>query len=233
MLKKRAMELLMAVLFLAGAYYLSREGARMVEKIEDRKQTVVVDPGHGGSDPGKIGINGEKEKDINLEISLILKKKLEQQGIQVLMTREKDEGLYDDNASSKKVQDLQRRVEMIHETRPDCVVSIHQNSYSDPAVKGAQVFYYEDSVEGKCLAECLQKALIEQVDPENHRQVKGNTTYYLFKRTDAPLVICECGFLSNPEEAQLLTETEYQEQVADAMVSGVLEYLDGVSAYES
>ena len=106
------------------------------------------------------------------------------------------------------------------------MVSIHQNSYSDPGVKGAQVFYYEDSVEGKRLAECLQNALIEQVDPENHRQAKGNTTYYLLKRTDAPLVICECGFLSNPEEAELLTEKEYQEKVTDAVVSGVLEYLN-------
>ena len=226
MLKKKRMELLMAVLFLAAAYCLSREGAKLVENMEGQKKLVVVDPGHGGEDPGKIGINDEKEKDINLEISLMLMEKLEKQGISVVMTREEDEGLYEENASNKKVQDLQRRVEMIHERQPDCVVSIHQNSYSDPGVKGAQVFYYEDSVEGKRLAKCLQNALIEQVDPENHRQAKGNTTYYLLKRTDAPLVICECGFLSNPEEAELLTEKEYQEKVTDAVVSGVLEYLN-------
>lgn len=224
-LKRKTMEVLMAVLFLIAAYCLSREGAKLVENINGEKKTVVVDPGHGGMDPGKIGINDVEEKEINLEISLMLRDKLEKQGIQVVMTRETDQGLYDKDSSNKKVQDLQRRVELIHEEQPVCVVSIHQNSYPDASVKGAQVFYYEDSTEGKKLAEELQNALIAQVDPENHRQAKGNTTYYLLERTDVPLVICECGFLSNPEEAELLTDQAYQETLTDAIVSGILEYL--------
>ena len=224
-LKRKTMEVLMAVLFLIAAYCLSREGAKLVENINGEKKTVVVDPGHGGMDPGKIGINDVEEKEINLEISLMLRDKLEKQGIQVVMTRETDQGLYDEDSSNKKVQDLQRRVELIHEEQPVCVVSIHQNSYPDASVKGAQVFYYEDSTEGKKLAEELQNALIAQVDPENHRQAKGNTTYYLLERTDVPLVICECGFLSNPEEAELLTDQAYQETLTDAIVSGILEYL--------
>ena len=225
MLKRKTMEVLMAVLFLIAAYCLSREGAKLVENINGEKKTVVVDPGHGGMDPGKIGINDVEEKEINLEISLMLRDKLEKQGIQVVMTRETDQGLYDEDSSNKKVQDLQRRVELIHEEQPVCVVSIHQNSYPDASVKGAQVFYYEDSTEGKKLAEELQNALIAQVDPENHRQAKGNTTYYLLERTDVPLVIGECGFLSNPEEAELLTDQAYQETLTDAIVSGILEYL--------
>ena len=224
-LKRKTMEVLMAVLFLIAAYCLSREGAKLVENINGEKKTVVVDPGHGGMDPGKIGINDVEEKEINLEISLMLRDKLEKQGIQVVMTRETDQGLYDEDSSNKKVQDLQRRVELIHEEQPVCVVSIHQNSYPDASVKGAQVFYYEDSTEGKKLAEELQNALIAQVDPENHRQAKGNTTYYLLERTDVPLVICECGFLSNSEEAELLTDQAYQETLTDAIVSGILEYL--------
>ena len=225
MLKRKTMEVLMAVLFLIAVYCLSREGAKLVENINGEKKTVVVDPGHGGMDPGKIGINDVEEKEINLEISLMLRDKLEKQGIQVVMTRETDQGLYDEDSSNKKVQDLQRRVELIHEEQPVCVVSIHQNSYPDASVKGAQVFYYEDSTEGKKLAKELQNALIAQVDPENHRQAKGNTTYYLLERTDVPLVICECGFLSNPEEAELLTDQAYQETLTDAIVSGILEYL--------
>ena len=225
MLKRKTMEVLMAVLFLIAAYCLSREGAKLVENINGEKKTVVVDPGHGGMDPGKIGINDVEEKEINLEISLMLRDKLEKQGIQVVMTRETDQGLYDEDSSNKKVQDLQRRVELIHEEQPVCVVSIHQNRYPDASVKGAQVFYYEDSTEGKKLAKELQNALIAQVDPENHRQAKGNTTYYLLERTDVPLVICECGFLSNPEEAELLTDQAYQETLTDAIVSGILEYL--------
>ena len=70
-----------------------------------------------------------------------------------------------------------------------------------------------------------ESALLSAADPENRRQAKGNTTYYLLKRTDAPLVICECGFLSNPEEAELLTDQAYQETLTDAIVSGILEYL--------
>lgn len=225
MLKKRHLEVMMAVLFLAAAYCLSREGAKLVEELNGERKVVIVDPGHGGKDPGKIGVNKEQEKDINLEISLMVKEKLEAEGITVLMTRDEDKGLYDENASNKKVQDLQRRVELIHREQPDCVISIHQNSYQDPKVKGAQVFYYTDSAEGKYLAETLQETLQERIDPENHRQAKGNRTYYLLKRTDVPLVICECGFLSCPEECALLGKKEYQEKLADAIVSGVLVYL--------
>lgn len=105
------------------------------------------------------------------------------------------------------------------------MISIHQNSYPDAAVKGAQVFYYTDSKEGEKLALCMQAALVAGLDPANHRKAKGNKTYYMLKKTDAVLVICECGFLSNPEEEALLSTKEYQKKVADALCDGVLTYL--------
>lgn len=105
------------------------------------------------------------------------------------------------------------------------MISIHQNSYPDAAVKGAQVFYYTDSKEGEKLALCMQAALVSGLDPANHRKAKGNKTYYMLKKTDAVLVICECGFLSNPEEEALLNTKEYQKKVADALCDGVLTYL--------
>ena len=188
-------------------------------------KVVVLDSGHGGDDPGKIGANGVKEKDINLAIARLLKKKLEKQGILVVMTREGEDDLSDPGAVNAKVQDLQRRVQLIHEKKPDCVISIHQNSYPDAAVKGAQVFYYTDSKEGEKLALCMQAALVAGLDPANHRKAKGNKTYYMLKKTDAVLVICECGFLSNPEEEALLNTKEYQKKVADALCDGVLTYL--------
>lgn len=157
---------------------------------------------------------------------MLLKEKLEKQGIQVVLTRDSDGGLYDEQSNNKKVQDLQRRCELIHKTSPRCAVSIHQNSYTTPEVKGAQVFYYTNSAEGKKLAEGLQTALVEGVDPENHREAKGNTSYYLLKKTDVPLAIVECGFLSNPEEAGLLATKEYQEKVAEAVCTGILKYLE-------
>ena len=143
----------------------------------------------------------------------------------MVMTREGEDDLSDPGAVNAKVQDLQRRVQLIHEKKPDCVISIHQNSYPDAAVKGAQGFYYTDSKEGEKLALCMQAALVAGLDPANHRKAKGNKTYYMLKKTDAVLVICECGFLSNPEEEALLNTKKYQKKVADALCDGVLTYL--------
>lgn len=186
---------------------------------------VLIDAGHGGVDPGKIGINGAMEKDINLEIAFLVKDYLEQNDVTVVMTRETKEGLYDENGENKKVQDMKRRIEIMRETAPTLAVSIHQNSYSSEEIKGAQVFYYTDSKEGKRLAECLQEQLKKKVDPKNTRQVKGNNHYYLLKKSQIPLVIAECGFLSNSEEAQKLCTQSYQKRVAWAIQMGILQYL--------
>lgn len=217
----------MAVLLLACAYLLSREGALAIHTSAGGDvPVVVVDAGHGGRDPGKVGVGGIQEKDLNLEIAQKVQKELEEAGCTVVMTREKDSGLYSEDAQNKQVEDLQKRCDLIHETKPACVVSIHQNSYPEESVCGAQTFYYEHSAEGKALAEAIQASLIENADPENRRQAKSNTTYYLLKKTDAPLTIVECGFLSNPDEAQLLGQEEYQQKIAHAVAEGVKTYLD-------
>ncbi len=187
---------------------------------------VVIDAGHGGADPGKIGINGAEEKDVNLQIAALVKRYLELQDVEVVMTRETGEGLYDENASNKKVQDMKRRIAIIDETAPALTVSIHQNSYPEEYVKGAQVFYYTGSTEGQKLADYLQKSMVGRVDPENHRQVKANDSYYLLKKTSTPIVIVECGFLSNSEEAKKLCSETYQERVAWAIHIGILQYLN-------
>lgn len=226
-MKKKILELGMAFLLLTGVFWLSREGARMAAKESARSEAVVVvDAGHGGSDPGKVGIHKEQEKEINLQIALKVKELLEREDVKVVMTREKDQDLSDSSSQNKKVQDLKRRCDMIHETKPDCAISIHQNSYPDESIKGAQVFYYQDSLEGKKLGEIIQTHLVEQLDKSNHRQAKGNSSYYLLKKTDAPLVIVECGFLSNSEEADLLSTAGYQDKVAKAVCLGIMEYLE-------
>ena len=216
----------MAVLLLCGVYFLSERGAELAAAGRNGDKVVVVDAGHGGRDPGKIGVNQAQEKDINLSIAEKVKEELEEKGITVIMTREEDRGLYDDDAENKQVQDLQRRCELIHRAAPDCAVSIHQNSYSGQSVSGAQVFYYESSADGKELAECLQKAMTEDLPEGSVRESRGNTSYYLLKKTDVPLVILECGFLSNPEEAERLTDDDYQELLAGAVSRGVESYLE-------
>ena len=185
-----------------------------------KKRTVVVDAGHGGPDGGKTGVNGKLEKELNLIIAEKVKKLLEEEGIAVIMTCEEDGWL-----AETRIGDLKERVRIMNESKADLAVSIHQNSYHEESVFGAQVFYYTDSKEGEKLALCMQAALVAGLDPANHRKAKGNKTYYMLKKTDAVLVICECGFLSNPEEEALLNTKEYQKKVADALCDGVLTYL--------
>lgn len=190
------------------------------------KVCIVLDAGHGGADPGKIGVNGLEEKDINLAIAQKVKTYLEANDVCVVMTRETSEGLYDADAENKKVQDMKRRIAIMEESVPVATVSIHQNSYTEEYVNGAQVFYYADSKEGQQLAALLQESLRENLNPENHRQIKANDSYYLLKKTRIPTVIVECGFLSNYSEAQLLGSEEYQDKVAWAIHMGIMQFIN-------
>lgn len=195
--------------------------------VEEKKLCVVIDAGHGGDDPGKVGINGALEKDINLEIARKVEGFLEMEGIKVVMTRTDGEGLYDSGAENKKVQDMKRRIAIIEEAAPTITVSIHQNSYPEEYVKGAQVFYYKDSADSKKAAETMQKSLKDRVDQENKREAKANASYYLLKKTSSPVIIVECGFLSNSEEAAKLSDDMYQERVAWAVFMGIMQTVNG------
>ena len=231
-MKKYRIELTMACLLLVCFYLLSRQAAVIsVNQTERGAQKaagplILVDAGHGGSDPGMIGVGGLEEKGINLSISLLLRDTLEKSGYSVIMTREEDKGLYDSSAANKKAQDMQRRIAMIGEKSPVLSVSIHQNSYQqDASVHGPQVFYYESSEEGKKLAEAVQSSLTEKLEIDRPREIKGNTSYYLLKRSPGTLVIVECGFLTNPEEARKLQTELYQQRVAAAVADGIDTYL--------
>lgn len=191
---------------------------------KEEKLVVVIDAGHGGIDPGKVGINQALEKDINLVIARKVKRYLELSDVKVIMTREGEEGLYRPEDSNKKVQDMKNRVALIDSSGADLAVSIHQNSYSEEYVKGAQVFYYATSLHGKAMAETMQKAMTEVLNKENRREAKANDSYYLLKKTQTPIIITECGFLSNSEEAGLLTKESYQDRVAWAIHLGILRY---------
>lgn len=219
---KRIMELLFALAVLAGLLFAGDKIRTYVSVQQEnvRRNLVVLDPGHGGKDPGKVGADEELEKDINLAISLKVREKLEEDGMEVVMTREEDVMLSDGDADNKKLEDLNSRIGIINEQQPAIAVSIHQNSYSDPAVRGAQVFYFTHSDKGKQAAEALQKELLE-FDQENTRDIKANDTYYLLKKTEVPTVIVECGFLSCPGEAELLTDEAYQEELAGAIAKGI------------
>lgn len=188
------------------------------------KELIVVDAGHGGFDPGKVGTAGTLEKDINLSIALKLKKVLEDSGYQVVMIRETDTALCDAGSKRKKAEDLKARVSMINEKKPALTVSIHQNSYS-AGTKGAQVFYFKNSEESHRFASVLQETVKEKINDGNHRIEKGNESYYMLKKTEGIFAIIECGFLSNPQEEVLLNADDYQQKMAEAIAEGIERYL--------
>ncbi len=214
--------------FLLLAVYMYSLGANTIDahKGKDKEAVyfVVIDPGHGGNDPGKVGVGNILEKDINLRIAMKLKELLEAQDIEVIMTRTDDNGLYMDTDNNKKVSDLKKRCEIANDSGAHLLVSIHQNSYTSPGVKGAQTFYYSASAQSREAASYIQKNLINVLDRTNGRQEKANDNYYMLLNVKCPAVIVECGFLSNPTEAALLSEDAYQNSVAWAIHLGVMQY---------
>ena len=227
MLKKIGPEIWMGILVLICVLLLSTKGLGGVMQTSGsvQEEVILVDAGHGGSDPGKIGVNQAKEKDINLAVAKKLKACLEKAGYQVVMTRETDEGVKKGGGSVSKSEDMRNRCALIEETNPAMAVSVHQNSYTEESVAGPQVFYYTTSEEGKNIARCIQDVLNEELQIERPRDIKENGTYYILKRSAAPTVIVECGFLSNTAEAAELVTEEYQQKVAEAISKGILQYL--------
>ncbi len=225
MLKKYVMEMTMAVLLLISVFFLSKEAAVVANENAGKEKVIVIDAGHGGADPGMVGIGGLEEKGINLAVSMKLKESLEDQGFTVVMTRTEDQGLYQEGARNKKVQAMQNRIEIMEKAKPLLAVSVHQNSYTEESVKGPQVFYYESSAEGQKLAVSIQNALNTELSVERPRKEKGNTSYFLLKKSPCVLNIVECGFLTNEKEAELLQTEEYQQKIVEAVTKGIVQYV--------
>ena len=169
------------------------------------QNVICIDAGHGGSDPGKVGNSNILEKDINLSLALKLQKLLEKKNYKVYMTRNGDYNLADSKENEKR-SDLSNRKQLIFEN-------------------GAQVFYPQGSEKSKQLADHIQSALIKGLDPNNHREAKANAEYYLFRDNPYPIVIVECGFLSNPEELKALQDDGYQKKAVQCILDGIESYL--------
>lgn len=226
-MKKKLLPSLYILFFLISALVLYNHYGRITATALKNKTVIVIDVGHGGSDPGKVSADGIKEKDINLQIAQYLKDYLIAQDYTVYLTRDTDKGLYDENVSNKKVSDLNNRIRFFKEKNAAYVVSIHQNSFPDTAPHGAQTFYYTGSKEGEVFAASIQEALLA-IDESNTRKEKASSSYYLLKHTDVPSVIVECGFLSNPEETARLTDSNYQKRLAFAISQGICNYTSSI-----
>lgn len=184
---------------------------------------IILDPGHGAPDPG-AGPKGAFEKDIAFNISLLLRDYLQEAGALVMMTREDDYDLADKDMkgySRRKTQDLQRRVKLINESDGDLLVSIHLNSLPSPKWRGAQTFYYPRFEENKRLAKLIQTEM--EINLENTvREAKAINQVYIIKEAKMPSVLIEAGFLSNPQERELLKSERYQDKVAASIYQGIL-----------
>lgn len=196
-----------------------------------KTETIVIDAGHGGFDGGAVGYNGIIEKDINLAIAQNLKQLLLISGFNVVMTRDSDVALCDGStdevaAVTMKKTDMRRRLKIMDETKNSITVSIHQNKFEQQSPHGAQMFYGVNNPLSKTLAECIQGKFVENLQKDNTRQIKmAQKDLFLLYYTKSPAVIVECGFISNPEEAGLLANKEYQKKVALTIFEGITEFL--------
>lgn len=198
--------------------------------LDNSDKVILIDPGHGGIDGGAQSKTGTIEKDINLQIALKLRDKLEESGYKVYMTRDEDEGLYQkgNTVREKKREDLNRRVEMKKETECDIFVSIHQNMFPQSKCYGAQVWYASND-NSYNLATVVQDSIKESVKDNNKRVAKPAAEAYLILRDkyEGASILVECGFLSNPDEEVKLKSDEHQNLIVEGISNGIDKYFDG------
>ncbi len=194
---------------------------------------IVLDAGHGGIDGGCSTAEGVPEKGINLNIMLDLRDLLEISGYEVQVTRDSDRSIHDsgiEGIANQKSSDMDNRLEILNAPAEAVCISIHQNQFTDPQYSGAQMFYAGTNSRSKQLAQCMQRTFREMLQPQNDREIKqcGKELFLCYYCTH-PMVMAECGFLSNPEEAALLTDPAYQQKVAFTLYAGLTKYLQAES----
>ena len=186
---------------------------------------IAVDAGHGGPDGGAVSKSGIVEKEINLLIARYLRDFLQESGAIVVMTRDDDKDLADENPpGSRKTQDLHRRADIIKESGAELLVSVHLNSMNSSRWTGAQTFYYSGHQTSKYLAVFIQDELQQNLQ-NTKRAAKSADTIYLLKSASIPSVLVEACFLSNPQEAELLNDMDYQKQIAASIYQGILRFV--------
>lgn len=210
-------------------FNFSKENETSTANLIETKKSVIIDAGHGGSDGGAVStVNGALEKDLNLSVSLMLSELLQASGIDVIMTRTEDVLLYDENTrGTKKSQDLKNRL-LYTVNNPDSIfVSIHMNTFPREQYKGLQVFYSPNNDSSRDLADIVQSTTKAYLQNDNQREIKrANSNIYILWRTEVPAVLVECGFLSNSEEAELLTTDEYRQKLALVLYSSIMNYFN-------
>ncbi|MDD2431016.1 MAG: N-acetylmuramoyl-L-alanine amidase CwlD [Firmicutes bacterium] len=188
-------------------------------------KVVVIDPGHGGIDPGTRSKAGALEKDIVLQIAQKLETKLNSYAVYTILTRTTDTDLAPEVRGpliTRKREDLNRRAQMVKEHNADLLVSIHANSFPESKWSGAQTFYYAENGLSRVLAEAIQDSLVKNLGPNTRKAKPGD--FRILRESKVPSAMVEVGFLSNPKEANLLSDPTYQDKLAEAIAKGIIEF---------
>lgn len=221
---------LIATIIISSSYVKDNIITTSIQNNFYTSSTIIIDAGHGGIDGGTVGINGEIEKDINLAIALTLRDMLKIQGFNVIMTRVEDISLNDADLTKVtdiKTSDIKNRMKLIEEYPNSPVILVHQNHFTEEKYNGAQMFYGHLNTQSEKLAQNMQASIRSFLQPNNSREIKVSTSsVYLLHNASNPIVLAECGFLSNYEEATLLSDEEYQLKMAFSLFAGIVNYLD-------
>lgn len=209
---------------------LSLTGNQLVSVFSENRNvcnTVIIDAGHGGVDGGAVSCTGMYESQINLEIALKLEDLMHFLGMRTVMIRNTDRSVYTEGETiaAKKVSDIRNRVHTVNTAENGILVSIHQNNFTDKRYSGSQVFYNKFGG-SKPLADEIQRAFRESINPFNKRQTKKASGIYLMEHINCPGILIECGFLSNEAEEQLLRENGYQQKLCCVIACTVSRYLN-------
>lgn len=191
------------------------------KQVVTSSNTFVIDAGHGGKDAGAIGIDGSKEKDINLSIALDLYDYFMVSGIKAVLTRNGDYQTYFvENERTK--EDIYNRMEVVNSTPNSVLISIHQNHFDDESQWGTQVWYSPNDDKSKLIADSILNSVKSNIQPTNNRTNKASdSSYYLLYRASVPSVMVECGFTSNSDENKKLQDPSYQSDFAYSIMLGV------------
>lgn len=190
-------------------------------------KTIVLDAGHGLPDEGAESSSGVSEASINLVITRKVQTLLEQSGCNVVLTRSDENGIYDLGSNTireKKVSDIKNRVKIGNESSADVFVSIHLNKIPQSQYYGWQSFFKANNEQSEELAKSLQEELNSSIQRKNKREALKITGKYIIEHVEIPIAIVECGFLSNPEEAESLQQDEYQNKIAWGIYNGIMDY---------
>ncbi len=182
--------------------------------------TIVIDAGHGGRDGGSVGKNGSVEKELNLKYAKSLQKMLTKAGVNVIMTRTNDDGLYNEDESNKKLSDMRARRDIIRNAQPDLVVSVHMNSFPLPTCTGAKTFYQAGNNASQIVAKSIQDSLHYYIDNASSTVSAGD--YYILNCTPYTSVLVECGFISTPSEEALLNDNTYCDKLMYSVYCGIM-----------